>query len=242
MVIDDSNRAGRASRRSRDDVVDAALELLDRVGLPDLSMRRLAEHLGVQPSAIYWHVENKQQLLAAVSARILRPVGADSSDRAVGVSEGEACTGLDAAARELAIRLHDSLLAHRDGAEVVSSSLALGLVEPPVHARLREAATRSGGSIDLARTVADAITHFVVGFTFHQQQRRTADAWGAAADAVAASPERIANGGDSDDDGFTAALDLIIAGVTAALVTDSRGSDASYSANGDAARHPAPRR
>ncbi|WHE35650.1 TetR family transcriptional regulator [Microbacterium sp. BDGP8] len=215
MIADDSNRGGRAPRRSRDDVVDAALELLDRVGLPDLSMRRLAEHLGVQPSALYWHVENKQQLLAAVSARILRPVSAAD----------EAGTSLDVAAREVAVRLHDSLLAYRDGAEVVSSSLALGLVEPPAHARLRAVALERGESASLADTIADTVTHFVVGFTFHQQQRRSADAWGAASGDVAASPERIAA---SDDDGFTAALDLIIAGVTTVLA-------------GGATQHPAPR-
>ncbi|MFB8894061.1 MULTISPECIES: TetR family transcriptional regulator [Microbacterium] len=216
MIADDSNRGGRAPRRSRDDVVDAALELLDRVGLPDLSMRRLAEHLGVQPSALYWHVENKQQLLAAVSARILRPVSAAD----------EAGTSLDVAAREVAVRLHDSLLAYRDGAEVVSSSLALGLVEPPAHAHLRAVALERGESASLADTIADTVTHFVVGFTFHQQQRRSADAWGAASGGVAASPERIAAG---DDDGFTAALDLIIAGVTTVLA-------------GGATQYPEPRR
>ncbi|MCZ4068329.1 TetR family transcriptional regulator [Microbacterium sp. H37-C3] len=215
MIADDSNRGGRAPRRSRDDVVDAALELLDRVGLPDLSMRRLAEHLGVQPSALYRHVENKQQLLAAVSARILRPVSAAD----------EAGTNLDVAARDVAVRLHDSLLAYRDGAEVVSSSLALGLVEPPVHARLRAAAIERGEPSALADTIADTVTHFVVGFTFHQQQRRSADAWGAASGDVAASPARIAAG---DDDGFTAALDLIIAGVATVLA-------------GGATQHPAPR-
>lgn len=219
MIADDSNRGGRAPRRSRDDVVDAALDLLDRVGLPDLSMRRLADHLGVQPSALYWHVENKQQLLAAVSARIL---GAVSADHAAGAT-------LDVAARDVAVRLHDSLLAYRDGAEVVSSSLALGLVEPPARARLRAVALERGEPAALADTIGDAITHFVVGFTFHQQQRRSADAWGAASGGVAASPERIADGDDGDDDGFTAALDLIIAGVTTVLA-------------GGATQHPAPRR
>ncbi|MGR6742721.1 TetR family transcriptional regulator [Microbacterium sp. F1-18] len=227
MIADDSNRASRAPRRSRDDVVDAALELLDRVGLPDLSMRRLAEHLGVQPSALYWHVENKQQLLAAVSGRILRPLAA---------ADAPSSTTLDGAARDLALRLHDSLLAYRDGAEVVSSSLALGLVEPPAHAQLRAVAVEHGAPASLADTIADAITHFVVGFTFHQQQRRSADAWGAAAGTVAASAERVADG---DDDGFTAALDLIIAGATTTILSRADAPDA---ANGGATRHPAPRR
>lgn len=227
MAADDSNRDARAPRRSKDDVVDAALDLLDRVGLPDLSMRRLADHLGVQPSALYWHVENKQTLLAAVSARILHPL-ADPAGDADAATDG----GLDDAARALGVVLHDRLLAHRDGAEVVSSSLALGLVASPIEAQLIRIAARTGQPAALARAVADAVTHFVVGFTFHQQQRRNADAWGAASGAAQASPERIAEG---DDDGFAAALELIAAGASARL---ARPADAIAPG---ASRHPLPR-
>ncbi|SDQ75290.1 TetR family transcriptional regulator [Microbacterium sp. cf332] len=210
MVVDGSNPSARGTRRSKDDVVDAALELLDRVGLPDLSMRRLAEHLGVQPSALYWHVENKQELLAAVSGRILATV--TSPPRPAAASD--AGPVLDVAARDLAMRLRDSLLSHRDGAEVVSSSLALGLVDPPVHAPLAAIGAESAAPPGLSDTIADAVTHFVVGFTFHQQQRRSADQWGAAAPPAQLSPQRVA---DADDDGFSAALDLIIAGASTAL-------------------------
>lgn len=185
-----------AARRSRDDIVDAALALLDRVGLPDLSMRRLADDLGVQPSALYWHVASKQDLLAAVSSRILSPI--------------ELVPGLDAATAAVALghRLHDLLLAHRDGAEVVSSSLALGLVEPPLRGPFAEVEGDTGA----AAAIADAVTHFVVGFTFHEQQRRAADALGAAATGARLSPDEVADGTDG---GFDAALALISAGIRA---------------------------
>ncbi|MEH3090387.1 MAG: TetR family transcriptional regulator [Microbacterium arborescens] len=236
MPADDSNRDGRAPRRSQDDVVEAALDLLDRVGLPDLSMRRLADHLGVQPSALYWHVANKQTLLAAVSARIIDPRrdSADDTDAddtgadADAIAEG----GLDDAARALGTRLHERLLAHRDGAEVVSSSLALGLVESPIEAHLIRVAARTGAPVALARAVADAVTHFVVGFTFHEQQRRSADAWGAASASVGASPDLVAAG---HDDGFAAALDLIAAGAAARLNRPADGSTPG------ASRRPLPR-
>lgn len=195
MTPPDSNRPPRAPRRTKDDVVDAAVELLDRVGLPDLSMRRLAEELGVQPSALYWHVASKQELLAAVSARILAPVALRPSDP----------EDLAAAAVTLGHRLHDGLLAHRDGAEVVSSSLALGLVPSPLHDALR--AVDDSPAADV---VADAITHYVVGVTFHEQQRRAADAWGAAASEVTLSPESAAH---PAEDGVEAALALIARGI-----------------------------
>ncbi|HXL96312.1 MAG TPA: TetR/AcrR family transcriptional regulator C-terminal domain-containing protein [Streptosporangiaceae bacterium] len=44
-------------------VVDAALRLLSETGLDGLTLRRLSRELGVQPGALYWHVESKQELL-----------------------------------------------------------------------------------------------------------------------------------------------------------------------------------
>lgn len=176
-------------------MVDAALELLDRVGLPDLSMRRLGEELGVQPSALYWHVASKQELLAAVSGRILAPVARLTGDP----------DDLGGAAVALGHRLRDRLLAHRDGAEIVSSSLALGLVTSPVHAALAVVEDSAASAV-----VADAVTHYVVGVTFHEQQRRAADAWGATAPEAELTPARAQV---RQDEGFADALALIAAGI-----------------------------
>lgn len=198
MTPSEQNPSPRAPRRSRDDIVDAALRLLDELGLPDLSMRRLADALGVQPSALYWHVASKQELLAAVSERILAPL------RMTDASPGGSIAG---SARLLGDRLRERLLTYRDGAEVVSSSLALGLVTSPVHAELARLA-EPGVPV---RAIADAVTHFVVGYTFHEQQRRAADGWGATADAATLTPAHLTRTGDD----FRAALDLIAAGIDA---------------------------
>ncbi|SNS87638.1 Tetracyclin repressor, C-terminal all-alpha domain [Asanoa hainanensis] len=159
-------------RNSRDDVVSAALGILDQQGLPDLTMRHLATTLGVAPSALYWHFPNKQSLLAAVSDRII------AGARAVGA------TGDDwrAAVRAEAAALHDALLAFKDGAEVVSSTLALGLGAEDLQRRLTVAL--GGGGFD-DRTVAlaaETMVHFVVGHAFHRQQRMQADSLGAVAE------------------------------------------------------------
>ena len=52
-------------RYRRGDIVERAVLVLDQFGLADLSMRRLAAELGLQPSALYHHVASKQELLAA---------------------------------------------------------------------------------------------------------------------------------------------------------------------------------
>ncbi|MGZ8727117.1 MAG: TetR/AcrR family transcriptional regulator, partial [Aeromicrobium sp.] len=47
-------------RYHRTDIVERAIGVLDQYGLADLSMRRIAAELGVQPSALYHHFANKQ--------------------------------------------------------------------------------------------------------------------------------------------------------------------------------------
>jgi AcrR family transcriptional regulator len=48
---------------SRDRVLRAAVVLADQIGIESLSMRRLADDLGVVPMALYKHVANKEELL-----------------------------------------------------------------------------------------------------------------------------------------------------------------------------------
>ena len=63
----------------RGDVLDGALAILDEFGLADLTMRRLATALGVQPGALYWHFPNKQTLLGALADKILEDVDAPTT-------------------------------------------------------------------------------------------------------------------------------------------------------------------
>jgi AcrR family transcriptional regulator len=65
---------------SRDVIVQAALRLLDRDGSPGFSMRRLADELGVGAGAIYWHVENKEQLLQLVFDRVIADLSMPEPD------------------------------------------------------------------------------------------------------------------------------------------------------------------
>lgn len=48
------------------DVVRAALEVLDRRGLAGFTMRAVADRLGAYPATVYWHVGNRERLLAAM--------------------------------------------------------------------------------------------------------------------------------------------------------------------------------
>ena len=51
-------------------IIDAALSLLNQEGLNRLSMRRLADSLGVQAASLYWHIKNKSELLQLMADKI----------------------------------------------------------------------------------------------------------------------------------------------------------------------------
>src|SRR5215470_9710656 len=59
---------GASARLDQAAIVDAAFEVLNKEGLDGLSLRLVAEQLGVQAPALYWHVHNKAELLSLMAA------------------------------------------------------------------------------------------------------------------------------------------------------------------------------
>ncbi|MEU6408707.1 TetR/AcrR family transcriptional regulator C-terminal domain-containing protein [Microbispora sp. NPDC046933] len=59
-------KGGREQGLSRDQIVRAAVELLDAEGLDALSMRKLGARLGAGATSLYWHVANKDELIELV--------------------------------------------------------------------------------------------------------------------------------------------------------------------------------
>lgn len=64
-------QAPRRTPLNRDRVLQAAVALADAGGFESLSMRRLAEELGVVPMALYKHVANKEELLDGMVAILI---------------------------------------------------------------------------------------------------------------------------------------------------------------------------
>ncbi|GII55213.1 hypothetical protein Pth03_36020 [Planotetraspora thailandica] len=77
---------------SRDQIVRAAMELLDADGLDALSMRKLGAHLGAGATSLYWHVANKDELLELVMdevyAKVVIPEDADWYNAATAFAYG----------------------------------------------------------------------------------------------------------------------------------------------------------
>ncbi len=198
----------------RGDVLDGAMAILDEFGLADLTMRRLATSLGVQPGALYWHFPNKQTLLGAVVDKILEdldsPVDAD---------------GWQETYSELAHRLRAALLAHRDGAELVSATFASRMTSSKVREHFVHAGEDSGLSREHAQLAAYALLYYVFGHTVDEQSRAQMEEFGALTRAPISpdAPEVIGGGSDEDLlDGdpsvrFQFGLDLFVDGIRARL-------------------------
>ncbi len=144
-------------RLDRELIVRTALDLLDEVGLDALSTRKLAERLGVQSPALYWHVRGKPELLDLMAQELMGapevdPGGATWAERAM------------SAARARRRRL----LSRRDGARLIA-----GTRPGPDVARAAEEALAElvAAGLDPATALHTliAISHFVTGFVLEEQ-------------------------------------------------------------------------
>jgi AcrR family transcriptional regulator len=63
-------RRPRRTALTRESIVDAALQVLDRQGYDGFSMRAVGDELGTGPASLYWHVRNKEELLNLVIDRV----------------------------------------------------------------------------------------------------------------------------------------------------------------------------
>jgi AcrR family transcriptional regulator len=63
-------------------VVGQAIALADAEGLDALTIRRLAQELGVTPMALYWHFRNKEELLTGLADQFWSEIDTDVDDAA----------------------------------------------------------------------------------------------------------------------------------------------------------------
>ena len=126
-------RPVRRTPLTRDAIVEAALEVVDREGLDATSMRRVAAELDTVPSALYVHVRNKQELLQFVLDRVAGEIELPEPD------PGNWQEQLKVVAREM----RRVLTRHRDIARVTLGAIPVGTnvlrVVEWMHALLREA-------------------------------------------------------------------------------------------------------
>ena len=65
---------------SRDRVLRAAVAIADAAGIGSLTMRSLAQELGVKPMALYYHVANKDEILDGIVDLVFSEIELPSAD------------------------------------------------------------------------------------------------------------------------------------------------------------------
>lgn len=144
-------------------IIQTAIEILDREGLEGVTLRRLAKDLDVKAASIYWHIPSKESLLDEMANAILEQhFGAFNFDNdALDWAEW-----LDTLAHEL----RAAMLAHREGARVVAGAhpditvMLIKLWDLTVRVLLKH-----GFSYGEAATITVTVINFTFGSVIEEQ-------------------------------------------------------------------------
>ncbi|AUG80228.1 hypothetical protein CFP65_5530 [Kitasatospora sp. MMS16-BH015] len=209
-------RRGRGERAglSRQQVLDAALELVDRSGLKALTMRSLGEELGVEAMTLYHYVPNKDALLDG----LVEQVFTTASPAMDGSADWRTALHAYATALRAGLLRHAALLPLAASRPAVTPATL-----DEVEAGLR-LLTASGFSLDRALHVLNSLAVFVIGHATAEARIVVAPDEAGGADWLATLAAdryplliRAAREGVGVDDGerFAFALDALLLGFEA---------------------------
>ncbi|BEL04661.1 TetR family transcriptional regulator [Actinoplanes sichuanensis] len=204
---------------SRDRIVDTAIEMLDAGGESGLTFRALSTRLKTGAGAIYWHVANKDELLAAATGAVLADV----------LRGDEADTTPQDAIRAIALGMFDAIDGHPwiggQLAGLASRSASLRIIE-----RIGQQVQAMGMPAGQRFFAASALYSFILGVAGQNAANARAREHGTSrAETLGAEAQLWANLdaaefpflrgvaaqlGDHDDrEQFLAGIDLILAGI-----------------------------
>jgi AcrR family transcriptional regulator len=141
---------------TREQIVSAAMTIVDRDGLEALSMRKLAAELGVGTMSLYYHVPDKSVLYDLIL---------DAGLREVDLSADDATAPVETRVAAVAYAIRDALLNHPRAAIIVMSrSLRTPTQIRPVE-RLLQILLEAGMAPAQAMQTVNVIGQYAVGST-----------------------------------------------------------------------------
>jgi TetR/AcrR family transcriptional regulator, tetracycline repressor protein len=197
-------------------ITNAALDVLDEVGLDKLSMRLVAARLGVQVGGLYYYVADKAALLRAVGDELCQQVLSQAgSGRPAAGPQGPGAPERPAWAAEAAglCRVLRSVLGqHRDSARVLAASPLQGSLSALALMDQLIAILEGGVTADLAGVAADALLAYVTGFVLQEQAGIPQQFPLTMRELAERFPRVLRAAAGDDDETFTIAVATIIAG------------------------------
>lgn len=200
----------------RQRIVTEAVALLDAEGLDGVTTRKLAARLGVQSPTLYWHLPNKAALVTAIAEVILEQQFPEMSPPEPDERWQDWLIGL-------AERLRRALLAHPDGARVISAA-QLSLKMAGISEVAMSTLVARGIPLRQARMIVLTVERFTVGYVLEEQAPRPDTeavkgfdmaAFTAGYPTVVAGITEYFQPGRTVDDLFRDCLELIIEGAAA---------------------------
>jgi AcrR family transcriptional regulator len=161
-------------RLTKERVFRAAVELADRGGLESLSMRKLADELGVGAMSLYYYVPNKDELITGMVDIVFSEIEVPATD-------------LDwkTAMRRRAISTRDALNRHRWAVGLMESREMPGPESFRVHNAVLGILREGGFSIEMTIQAYSVLDAYIYGFALQEKTIPFEDAEGAAAVAEA---------------------------------------------------------
>jgi AcrR family transcriptional regulator len=144
---------------TRERVLQAAVALADEHGLEPLSMRTLADAVGVKAMSLYNHVANKEDLLDGMVDLVFAEIGLPSTDG-----------GWKAAMRRRALDVRAVLSRHRWAIGLMESRTSPGAATLRHHDAVLGCLRDAGFSLELTAHAYAALDSYIYGFALQERQ------------------------------------------------------------------------
>ena len=199
-------------------IIDAALELLDEKGYNELSLRDIAQKLGVKAPAIYWHFKNKAVLVDYMAEHILNKKMGEIVPRKSEES------WQDWLIHHISL-FRKAMLSYPDGGRVVAGARPFPDGTLVKFLENSFSSLRSAGmDIQLARNIILTVIRYTFGCVIEEQAEE--QSWETLTDHSMNSGnlthimEAISVGG-TDEENFMSGLRLIVVGGGEAMASDN---------------------
>jgi AcrR family transcriptional regulator len=157
MAIRAVPKARSRSRLSRERVLRAAITHADAGGLEALTMRTLAEELGVAPMALYRHIANKEDLVDAMVDVVFSEIDLPAS-----------IAGWKTAMRQRAISAREVLSRHRWAIGLMESRTNPGPANLRHHDAVIGTLRAAGFTTEMAAHAYSLVDSYIYGFALTQ--------------------------------------------------------------------------
>ena len=148
-----SKKRGKREPVSRERALRAAIDIADAGGLPELTMRRLADELGVEAMSLYHHVPTKDAILDGMIDLVFRQIEAPARD-----------IDWQAAMRRRAASMRAVLLRHRWALGLMESRRTPGHATLEHHDAMLGCLRGAGFSLELTAHAYAVLDAYIYGF------------------------------------------------------------------------------